>query len=85
MRHDRLVCDTIRLVGSAVAAQVLVADRAALFPIVCALFRQTNSVFDDIGLRVCKGFIVCWEFRSHERREHGEVVWIMQLMEMGNR
>ena len=36
---DRLVRDTIRLVGSAVAAQVLVADRAAFFPIVCALLR----------------------------------------------
>ena len=64
---DRLVRDTICLVGSAVAAQVLVADRATLFPIVCALLRQANSVFDGIGLRVRKGFIVCWEFRSYER------------------
>ena len=41
--HDRLVCDTIRLVGSAVAAQALVAETAALLPIVCALLRQANS------------------------------------------
>ena len=64
----RLVRDTIRLVGSAVAAQVLVADRAALFPIVCAFLRQANSVFDGIGLRVPKSFIVCWEYRSYEER-----------------
>ena len=82
---DRLVRDTIRLVGSAVAAQVLVADRAALFPIVCALLRQANSVLDGIGLRVRKGFIICWEFRSYERRERGEEIYIIRLMEIGDR
>ena len=81
----RLVCDTIRLVGSAVAAQVLVEDKATLFPVVCVLLHQANPVFDGIGLRVCKGLIEFWELRSHERREHGAGVWIMQLMEMGNR
>ena len=60
----RLVCDTTCLLGSAVEAQVLVADRAALFPIVCAHLHQANSVFDGIGLRLCKGLIVCLEFRS---------------------
>ena len=56
---DRLVRDTIRLVGPVVAAYVLLADRAALFQIVCAHLRQANSGFDGIGLRVPKGFIVC--------------------------
>ena len=47
---DRQVCDTTRLVGYAVAALVLVADRDTLFPKVCALLRQANSVFDGIPI-----------------------------------
>ena len=54
MRHD----SPGRIRGR---SKVLVADRAALFPIVCALLRQANTIFDGIGLCVCKGFIVCWE------------------------
>lgn len=52
---DRLVRHTVRLVGPVVAAYVLLADRAALFQIVCAHLRQANSGFDVISLRARKG------------------------------